>query len=141
MDILMMKTDMKKRQIVLDQHGRWADCPNEPICMHNCNPSCPQYPAKVGSSLVGSLEAVQKLSPDMEPEEVLRLWKAGKLFMCTDGIRKCAVCGKTITSGYVWDGTDTFCSDACAAKVFDGDHGCVNILIDDGRLVWKDKFN
>ena len=56
------------------------------------------------------------------------------------GKRKCAVCGKTITSGYVWDGTDTFCSDACAAKVFDGDEGCVDILIDNGRLAWKEKF-
>jgi len=54
--------------------------------------------------------------------------------------RTCAVCGKVITSGYVWDGTDTFCSDECAAKVFDGDDGCVDILIDDGRIVWEDKF-
>lgn len=54
--------------------------------------------------------------------------------------RTCAVCGKVITSGYVWDGTDTFCSDECAAKVFDGDEGCVDILIDDGRIVWEDKF-
>lgn len=54
--------------------------------------------------------------------------------------RTCAVCGKVITSGYVWDSTDTFCSDECAASVFDGDEGCVDILIDDGRMVWQDKF-
>lgn len=127
--------------IVLDEHGRWADCPNEPICTHDCNPSCPQYPAKVGSSLVGSLQVVQKLSPDMEPEEVLRLWKEGKLRMRADSVRKCAVCGKIITSGYVWDGRDAFCSEECAATVFNGDTGCVNILIDDGRMVWKERFN
>lgn len=134
-----MKTE--KIKIVLDEHGRWADCPNEPICAHDCNTSCPQYPVQPSvKSTVGSLQIVQQLGPDEKPDEILRLWKEGKLFMRTDGIRKCAVCGKTITSGYVWDSMDTFCSDACAAKVFDGDHGCVNILIDNGRLVWKDKF-
>ena len=134
------KTDMGK--IILDKHGRWADCPNEPICEHDCNTSCPQYPVHPdSSSIVGSLQLVRQLSQDENPEKVLRLWKEGKLFMRTDGIRKCAVCGKIITSGYVWDGTDTFCSEDCAAKVFDGDHGCVDILIDEGRLVWKDKFD
>ena len=54
--------------------------------------------------------------------------------------RTCAVCGKVITSGYVWDGTDAFCSDECVAKVFDDDEGCVDILIGDGRMVWKDEF-
>lgn len=136
-----MKTDMGKKQIVLDEHGRWADCPNEPICMHDCNPSCPQYPVTTrNNSIVGSMQIVQQLGPDEKPDEILRLWKEGKLFMRTDGIRKCAECGRIITSGYVWDGTDTFCSEDCAAKVFDGDHGCVDILIDEGRLVWKDEF-
>lgn len=133
---------MKKRQIVLDEHGRWEDCPNEPICMHDCNPSCPQYPVQPdNSSIVGSVEIVRQIGRDEDPEEILRLWKEGKLWMKTDRQRKCAVCGRTITSGYVWDGADTFCSDACAAKAFDGDEGCVNILIDDGRLVWKNKFD
>jgi len=127
--------------IVLDEHGRWEDCPNEPICMHDCNPSCPHYPVKTGSSHVGSLQVVQKLSPDTEPEEVLRLWKEGKLRMRADSVRRCAVCGKIITSGYVWDDRDAFCSEECAASVFNGDVGCVNILIDDGRMVWKEKFN
>lgn len=54
---------------------------------------------------------------------------------------RCAVCGRIVTSGFVWDDTDVFCSEACAASVFDGDEGCVNILIDDGRMVWKEKFN
>lgn len=67
---------------------------------------------------------------DIEREEIDR---AGK--------RTCAVCGKIITSGFVWDDRDVFCSEECAATVFDGDTGCVNILIDDGRIVWKDKFN
>lgn len=127
--------------IILDEHGRWADCPNEPICSHDCNPSCVHYPAKVGSSLVGSLQVVQKLSPDMEPEEVLRLWKKGKLRMRADSVRKCAVCGKVITSGYVWDDRDAFCSKECITKALDNDPGCVDILIDAGRVKWKEKFN
>ncbi len=131
---------MKKKQIVLDEHGRWEGCPNELICNRNCNPSCLQYPVKIGASEVGSPQVVQKLSPDMDPEDVLRLWKEGKLRMRTDGIRKCAVCGKIITSGYVWDRSDTFCSDDCAASVFGGDHGCVDILVDAGRLEWHDDF-
>lgn len=56
-------------------------------------------------------------------------------------VRTCAVCGKTITSGFVWDGTDAFCSEACVASVFDGDEGCINILIDAGRMEWKDMFD
>ena len=57
-------------------------------------------------------------------------------------VRKCAECGKEITSGYVFDGTDTFCSKECATKFFDNDEGCVEILIDDGdRLVWHDTFS
>ena len=56
-------------------------------------------------------------------------------------IRKCTVCGKQITEGYVFDGTDCFCSKECATKFFDNDEGCVDILIDDGdRLVWHDSF-
>lgn len=55
-------------------------------------------------------------------------------------IRKCSVCGMEITKGYVWDGTDTFCSEECAAKVFDNDLGCVEILIDDGRIEWHDEI-
>ena len=57
------------------------------------------------------------------------------------GKRTCAVCGKVITSGYVWDGTDTFCSEECAAKALDDDPGCVDILLDCGRIEWKEKFN
>jgi len=54
-------------------------------------------------------------------------------------IRKCSICGKEITEGYVFDGTDCFCSKECAAKFFDNDSGCVEILIDEGeRLVWHD---
>lgn len=54
-------------------------------------------------------------------------------------IRKCSVCDKEITSGYVFDGTDCFCSKECAAKFFDNDSDCVEILIDEGeRLVWHD---
>ena len=51
--------------------------------------------------------------------------------------RFCAECGKVITSGYVWDETDTFCSKECAAKALGNDPGCVEILIDDGRIEWK----
>ena len=54
-------------------------------------------------------------------------------------IRKCSVCGKQITEGYVFDGTDCFCSKECATAFFDNDEGCVEILIDEGdRLVWND---
>ena len=53
--------------------------------------------------------------------------------------RKCSVCGKQITEGYVFDGTDCFCSKECATNFFDNDEGCVEILLDDGnRLVWMD---
>lgn len=59
--------------------------------------------------------------------------------------RICAHCGKPVTQGYVWDDTDTFCSEDCAAQVFTnpftgkpGDTGCVEILIDEGRMVWKE---
>jgi hypothetical protein len=48
--------------------------------------------------------------------------------------RTCANCGKEITQGYVWDGTDAFCTKKCASDVFDGDMGCVEILIDEGRM-------
>ena len=53
--------------------------------------------------------------------------------------RKCSVCGKQITEGYVFDGTDCFCSKECATNFFDNDEECVEILLDEGdRLVWMD---
>ena len=56
-------------------------------------------------------------------------------------IRKCTVCDKTITSGYVFDGTDCFCSKECATSFFDDDEGCVEILLDEGeRLIWNDSL-
>ena len=62
--------------------------------------------------------------------------------------RTCACCGKTVTAGYVWDGTDTFCSEDCAASPFEnpyageqGDPATLKILIDDGRMVWQEEFN
>ena len=56
-------------------------------------------------------------------------------------IRKCCICGKEITSGYVFDGTDCFCSKECAVEGFDGDNGCVEILIDEGeRIIWMDSL-
>ena len=55
--------------------------------------------------------------------------------------KKCSCCGKKITMGYVWDGTDIFCTKKCAAKALAGDIGCVNILIDDGRIEWHENFN
>ena len=55
--------------------------------------------------------------------------------------RKCSICGKQITEGYVFDGTVCFCSYDCAAEFFNGDKGCVEILLDDGeRLVWMDSL-
>ena len=54
--------------------------------------------------------------------------------------RTCACCGRPITAGYVWDGTDAFCSEECAARALDDDPGCVEILIDEGRIVWHDSF-
>lgn len=128
------------KAIVLDEQGRWADCPNEAICMNDCNPSCPQYPAKVGTSLVGSLKVVRKLSQDMAPEEVLRIWKAGQLWVRTDALRKCINCDKEITSGYVWDGELTFCSEECIDHVFGDCIGTASILMDRGRVVWHDHF-
>ena len=56
-------------------------------------------------------------------------------------IRKCSVCGKDMTEGYVFDGTDCFCSYDCAANFFNGDRGCVEILLDEGeRLYWMDSL-
>ena len=56
-------------------------------------------------------------------------------------IRKCSVCGKDITEGYVFDGTDCFCSYDCTADFFNGDRGCVEILLDEGeRLYWMDSL-
>lgn len=127
-------------KINLDEEGRWADCPSEPICHYACNPSCPQYPAKVGSSNIGEMRLVQPLDKEMAPDEVLRLWREGKLWQRTDGIRKCAVCGRVVTGGLVWDGTTTFCCEECAAEAMGDDPGCVRILIDAGRMEWKEAF-
>ena len=56
-------------------------------------------------------------------------------------IRKCSVCGKQMTEGYVFDGTDCFCSYDCTANFFNGDRGCVEILLDEGeRLIWMDSL-
>lgn len=56
-------------------------------------------------------------------------------------IRKCTICDKEITEGYVFDGTDCFCSKECAVECFNGDEGCVEILIDEGeRLIWMDSL-
>lgn len=55
--------------------------------------------------------------------------------------RKCCICDKEITEGYVFDGTDCFCSKECAVECFNGDEGCVEILIDEGeRLIWMDSL-
>lgn len=128
-------------KINLDEEGRWADCPSEPICHYACNPSCLQYPVKVKDSRVGELHHVQQINAEMDPEEVLRLWREGKLWQRTDGVRKCAVCGRVVTGGLVWDGTTIFCSEACAAEAMGDDPGCVSILMDAGRIELKNKFD
>lgn len=52
-------------------------------------------------------------------------------------MKKCAICGKEITEGYVWDGTDAFCSVECLGKVF-SDPIAAEILIDEGdRVVYN----
>lgn len=52
--------------------------------------------------------------------------------------RFCAICGKELSEkAIVWDGTDAFCNEDCAAKAFDGDYDCVEILLDEGRLKWE----
>jgi hypothetical protein len=58
-----------------------------------------------------------------------------------ENVRTCACCGKAVAAGFVWDRTDTFCSEACAAKALDNAPGCVEILIDDGRIEWQEEFN
>jgi len=56
-------------------------------------------------------------------------------------IRKCSACGKQMIEGYVFDGTDCFCSKECATNFFDNDEGCVEILLDEGeRLIWMDSL-
>jgi hypothetical protein len=92
--------------------------------------------------MVGAPHYVQPLSTEgVTSEEVLALWREGKLWQRTEHLRKCAVCGKIITEGYVWDGTDTFCSEECIAQALDNDPGCVDILIDAGRVKWQEEFN
>lgn len=51
----------------------------------------------------------------------------------------CAQCGKKVNGkGLIFDGIDIFCDYECAVKFFDNDEGCVDILIDAGRLVWEE---
>ena len=58
-----------------------------------------------------------------------------------DKVRKCSICGKLIDAGYMFDGMECFCSEDCAVEFFDGDVGCVEILLDDGdRLSWHESF-
>ena len=57
--------------------------------------------------------------------------------------RKCAVCGKEVSEGYLFDEDPLccFCSDEYAAKFFNDDMGCVEILVDSGeRLIWHEHF-
>lgn len=128
-------------KIKLDKQGNWSGCPSEPICMRDCNPTCIQYPVQLKPSTVGSIKEVEALHLDMTAEEVLQLWKEGKLWRSTNDVRRCAVCGKVVKSGYVWDRITTFCSDACAAHALDDDATCVTILVDAGRMVWEETFN
>ena len=54
-------------------------------------------------------------------------------------MKKCSVCGKFITSGYVFDGTDCYCSEECLKSMFPDDPAAADILIDEGeRIVWQD---
>lgn len=55
--------------------------------------------------------------------------------------RTCAVCGKEVTQGYLFDGTTCLCSKECATHFFADDEGCVEILIDEAdRLVWHENL-
>lgn len=73
---------------------------------------------------------------------VARMWDLSYDIIPDDKvIRKCSICGKEITSGYIFDGTDCFCSKECTTSFFDNDEGCVDILIDEGeRLIWMDSL-
>lgn len=72
---------------------------------------------------------------------VAEMWELDYDVVSTRNIRRCSVCGKLISSGYLFDGTDAFCNKDCATRFFDNDEGCVDILIDEGeRLVWHDEF-
>ena len=56
-------------------------------------------------------------------------------------MKRCAICGKNVTQGYVFDNSECFCSKECATKFFDNDEGCVDILIDEGtRLIWQEEL-
>ncbi len=57
-----------------------------------------------------------------------------------ESTRRCAICCRPVTSGFLFDGKTCLCERHCAAKFFDNDEGCVDILIDSGRLVWHDSF-
>ena len=55
--------------------------------------------------------------------------------------RKCEICGKEITSGYVFDDEFCFCSFDCLVENFYGDIGCAEILVDEGqRVIWHDNL-
>lgn len=73
---------------------------------------------------------------------VAQMWGLGYDVIPDDKvIRKCSVCGKDMIEGYVFDGTDCFCSYDCTADFFNGDRGCVEILLDEGeRLMWMDSL-
>ena len=74
-------------------------------------------------------------------EFVAEMWGIDYEFVPLTKIRKCAICGRLITSGYLFDGTTALCDKECATSFFNDDEGCVDILIDDGdRLVWYDEF-
>jgi len=72
---------------------------------------------------------------------VAEMWRLDYDIIPLAKIRKCAICGKLITEGYLFDGTTAFCDKDCAASFFDDNEGCVEILIDEGdRLKWHDEF-
>lgn len=55
--------------------------------------------------------------------------------------KTCAVCGKKVYQGFLFDRKECLCSKECATKFFNGDEGCVEILAEENdRLKWHCQF-
>lgn len=89
-----------------------------------------------------TIQFLKSLETEKAVDFIAQMWELEYDIIPDDTvIRKCSVCGKDMTEGYVFDGTDCFCSYDCTANFFNGDRGCVEILLDEGeRLYWMDSL-
>lgn len=71
---------------------------------------------------------------------VAEMWRLNYEIVPLSKIRRCAVCGKLITEGFLWDDRDYFCSKECGTIALNNDEGCFDILCDDGRIAYYEDF-